>query len=288
MMTPHFDEILRDLAPSLDGVLFYGDPHSKWWPLLDAVADNAPHSVIILGDLIENKNDDQAFDDTRAALNSMLDAGIDVRIISGNHDVDSDAVYDLIFHEFGHLIFDGEIITVGPRNLRIAGLGGVFKGKVWYPQTVDDAAYYSPDELLADTPKSSRFRGGIPRKQRVAIFPSVVDHLSQQSADILVTHEAPSTHASGFSVIDDLAISMGSKLTVYGHHHTVAETCLSAQPIAVRGMGQAEVWNPESEEIRGLILFPEFHALNMKGFLYELDQRHPFQRYRYRYPAIAA
>jgi hypothetical protein len=133
----------------------------------------------------------------------------------------------------------------------------VFKGKVWYPQPFDERAYYSPDELLADTPKSSRFRGGIPRNQRVAIFPSVVDHLSQQSADILVTHEAPSTHASGFSVIDDLAISMGSKLTVYGHHHTVAETCLSAQPIAVRGMGQAEVWNPESEEIRGLILFPD-------------------------------
>ena len=280
MTTPHFNEILRDLAPTLDGVLFYGDPHSKWVPLLDAVADNAPHSVIILGDLIENKNDTQAFADTRAALNSMLDAGIDVRIISGNHDVDSDAVYDLVFHEFGHLVFDGDIITVGPHNLRIAGLGGVFKGKVWYPQTSDHAVYYSPDDLLADTPNSSRFRGGIPRKQRVSIFPSVVDQLSQQSADILVTHEAPSTHASGFSVIDDLAVSMGAKLIVYGHHHTVAETCLSAQPIAVRGLGQADVWNPESGEIRGLILLLKFHALNMKGFQYELERTPPNRRYR--------
>jgi len=280
MTTPNFAEILRDIAPLLDGVLFYGDPHSKWVPLFDAVADNAPHSVIILGDLIENKNDAQAFADTRAALNSMLDAGIDVRIISGNHDVDSDAVYDLVFQEFGHLIFDGDIITVGPHNLRVAGLGGVFKGKVWYPQTSDNAVYYSPDDLLADTPRTSWFRGGIPRKQRVAIFPSAVDQLSQQSAGTLVTHEAPSTHVSGFSVIDDLAVSMGAKLIVYGHHHTVAETCLSVQPIAVRGMGQAEVWNPESEEIRGLILLLKFHALNMKGFHFELERKPPNHRCR--------
>lgn len=40
-----------------------------------------------------------------------------------------------------------------------------------------------------------------------------------QSADILVTHEAPSCHPNGFKGIDVLAQSMKVKYAFHGHHH---------------------------------------------------------------------
>ena len=38
-------------------------------------------------------------------------------------------------------------------------------------------------------------------------------------ADILVTHEAPSAHPHGFSVLDELGQSLGVSAVFHGHHH---------------------------------------------------------------------
>lgn len=40
-----------------------------------------------------------------------------------------------------------------------------------------------------------------------------------EKADILVCHEAPSCHPYGYSEIDELAQTMGTKMVVHGHHH---------------------------------------------------------------------
>ena len=53
----------------------------------------------------------------------------------------------------------------------------------------------------------------------LAIWPEDIDALAAQRADVLVTHEAPSSHPSGLATIDALARAMGAGLVVHGHHH---------------------------------------------------------------------
>jgi len=55
-----------------------------------------------------------------------------------------------------------------------------------------------------------------------AIWPEDIETLASQKADILVTHEAPSSHPSGSAVIDELARAMGARLIVHGHHHVTS------------------------------------------------------------------
>ena len=37
-------------AAPLGGILFYGDPHGEWRPLVRAVLEHRPAAVVILGD----------------------------------------------------------------------------------------------------------------------------------------------------------------------------------------------------------------------------------------------
>jgi hypothetical protein len=76
-------------------------------------------------------------------------------------------------------------------GVRIAGLGGVFRGQVWTPPA--DWLYESAKEFTARCGRSNRWRDGLPRKHRSSIFPEDYFRLVSQRADILVTHEAPST-----------------------------------------------------------------------------------------------
>jgi hypothetical protein len=69
-----------------------------------------------------------------------------------------------------------------------------------------------------------------------AIWPEDVDALSLQKADVLVTHEAPSSHPNGVSVLDDLARAMGARLVVHGHHH-ITSHARSADGLRVLGVG---------------------------------------------------
>jgi hypothetical protein len=92
-------------------------------------------------------------------------------------------------------------------------LPGVFKPSVWYPrsddgsQQIDLPRYRNREEFLAAQPKERSWRGGLPLWHRDTIFPDDVDRLAEQSFDVLVTHEAPSSHRHGFAVIDELAAS---------------------------------------------------------------------------------
>jgi calcineurin-like phosphoesterase family protein len=90
-------------------------------------------------------------------------------------------------------------------------------------------------------PKTRRWRGGLPLWHRDTIFPDDFDQLAAQRFDVLVTHEAPSSHQHGFAVIDQLAESGGARLIVHGHHHDSYAATLP-NGIAVRGLGLAEPW----------------------------------------------
>ena len=91
---------MLDLEPKLQGILFYGDPHSNWAPLLYSVNELRPKSVFIFGDLIDKTQGPKALEDTRQVLLELLNKQIVVRIVLGNHDADTDVIYNLMFEEF--------------------------------------------------------------------------------------------------------------------------------------------------------------------------------------------
>ena len=136
--------------------------------------------------------------------------------------------------------------------MRIAGLGGVFRGEVWYPDRGNPGGsephYESYEQYcrVQDNKRPMRLRNkdaleaslhhfanlpganaamidqiryGKELTHLSTIFWDVYEKLWEQRADILVTHEAPSCHRNGFTAIDELAQAMGVKALFHGHHH---------------------------------------------------------------------
>jgi hypothetical protein len=72
-----------------------------------------------------------------------------------------------------------------------------------------------------------------------AIWPEDYDRLASQRADVLVTHEAPSSHPAGSAALDALARAMGTRLIIHGHHHV---NYRAVAPDGLRAMGVAAAW----------------------------------------------
>ena len=117
----------------------------------------------------------------------------------------------------------------------------MFRGKVWAPKEGSEAPHFrAPDDLLRQTPPSSRWRGGLPLRHRATIFASVVERLAEQCADVLVTHEAPLPYPNGFGGLNRLAAAMGARLLVHGHHHR--SYTAEADGLRVRGLAIEECY----------------------------------------------
>lgn len=197
-------------------IMFFGDPHGEFAPVVAAVERLCPEAIVLLGDLQPRRP-------LHVELAPIMQR-TQIWFIHGNHDTDSDDDFD---HLFGSTLaahnLHGRVETVA--GYRVAGLGGVFRQKVWDPaQPLAQAAFSSRDALLAQARRGKAtaldgWRGGFSRKHHSSIFPSDVDALSQIRSDILVTHEAPSCHPRGFRILDEVALSLGAGLVVHGHHH---------------------------------------------------------------------
>lgn len=187
-------------------VLFVGDPHGYYDDLLQVIEAHNPEAIIFLGDMTFEK----PADDIIGPLAPRT------WYIHGNHDCDREHWYDNLFASSlrnKNLHCNVENIC----GLRVAGLGGVFRHKVWSPP--NEPRYKTRDEFLTQIRPANRWRNGLPVKQRASIFPEDIEHLSRIRADILITHEAPSTHEHGFSILDDVADKMGVSHIIHGHHH---------------------------------------------------------------------
>lgn len=189
-------------------IFFCGDPHGHFGHIIGAVQERQPAAVILLGDL-------QAQRPLEVELALILDK-TEIWFIHGNHDTDTDSDHD---HLFGSALADrnlhGRVVEIA--GLRIAGLGGVYRGKVWAPPAA--ATFENPEQYLARCGKGNFWRGGLPLTHRSTIFPVDYQCLQKQRADMLVTHEAPSAHPHGFAAIDELARSLGVTTSFHGHHH---------------------------------------------------------------------
>jgi hypothetical protein len=212
-------------------ILFAGDPHRNFSPILRACLGMPAGTLILLGDC----------DCPRplpAIMAAAIEAGWDVRWILGNQDTENEVAFDNLVGAAAEGDLGWRVTAIG--GLRIAGLPGVFKPRVWDP---NDGAprFLTRAAFQASLPPNEAWRGGLPLWHRDTIFPEDFAQLSAERFDVLVTHEAPTSHEHGFSAIDDLARAAGARLIVHGHHHRSYEAALDGG-IQVRGLGIAEPW----------------------------------------------
>lgn len=226
-------EIYPDRVPLRQGILIYGDPHGEWRPLLRACAEEPPAAIVIVGDCDLELP-------LRQQIAPVFAAGIRVRWIPGNHDTDSAEWHERLWVDHP----DGNLHAAWAQlgGLVFAGLGGIFKERVWYPRHGDAAPVY-PDRraYMRQVKPSERWRGGLPLSARATIFPEDAAVLGRVRADVLVTHEAPNCHRHGFTGIDAVAAACRARLVVHGHHHETYDGVLSGGPW-VKGLGKAEVF----------------------------------------------
>ncbi len=203
-------------------IAFIGDIHQQWHLIEAGLArlDGPLEAAVLLGDM----ECDRPLDERAAPL---LSRGIPVFWIFGNHDNDggpemwanlTDPARNLLTAS-GAL--HGRVAEI--EGVRIAGLGGTFRPRVWEPP--EAPRLHARTELAADL---AEMAGHWPDAHRAAlahslgvaaIWPEDVARLTALRADILVAHEAPSSHPMGNAVIDDLARRMGARLVIHGHHH---------------------------------------------------------------------
>jgi len=201
----------------------YGDNHGGWKHITESVLRDRPDAIVLLGDLGTTQP-------LEAHLAPILSKTA-VWWIPGNHDSESDFEYQNVF---GSALADrnlhGRVVDIS--GVRVAGLGGVFRGTIWHPEQGDPAFenYQDYCRHLKST-RPFRLRHVLPDNNQLAvqlgkervhttsIFPDVYYQLAAQEADVLVVHEAPSCHPNGFAAIDELARALGVKTVFHGHHH---------------------------------------------------------------------
>ena len=204
-----------------------------------AALPRPPEDVVLLGDM-------ECHAPLDALVTPILATGARLHWIHGNHDADGgpEMWANLADPARNPLTaggaLHGRVASIG--RLRVAGLGGTFRARVWTPPAAprlharaeldDDIASLGPEWL---PPARATLRAAL---ANMAIWAEDVTALAAQRADILVTHEAPSSHPAGVAVIEGLARDMGAKLIVHGHHH-IGYRARAADGLTVQGVGAA-------------------------------------------------
>ena len=198
----------QSVEKELPKIFFCGDPHGEFAHINEAAIEHRPEAMVILGDL-------QPPDDLDVVLAPALEV-TEIWWIPGNHDTDTEEIYDRLWRNglVEHNIH-GKVVTIA--GIKIAGLGGVFRGQIWMPD--GEPNYRSAASFVRRSGRSNLWRGGLPRRHRSSIFPSVYDNLASQKADVLVTHEAAGCHKKGFDAIDRLGKALHVKWIFHGHQH---------------------------------------------------------------------
>ena len=230
MMPTHITAFDTEHLAALRGLWFCGDIHGYLKHITRTLAatpkKDLPTQVIFLGD----QDLERPFDDYLLPMSREWPS-VSYAYILGNHDCDSWEKYEFLTSSKIAQNFDGKVTTLN--GIRIAGLGGVFLDKVWYPPEAPKLA--SPSAALMRG--AFQYRGGQrPSSQYLsAIYPDTLDQLSMKQADILLTHEAPGCHPLyGHEILSDVARSMGCIRSFHGHTHD-DHTGIYRETIAERG-----------------------------------------------------
>jgi len=211
-------------------ILFFGDTHGSHRHMLKIIEKQKPAAVILLGDIEANLPLEKELEDIVGLT--------DVWWIHGNHDVDKESYYHNLFNsKLADRNLHGRVVEID--GLKVAGLGGIFREKIWYPFESVNAkpVYVDYDSFVEDQLRAEKFKQmrdlknaksehvqsaaliGKALLHKSSIFYNDWEELFINSADILVTHEAPTYHKHGFAAIDELAQAMKVKYAFHGHHH---------------------------------------------------------------------
>jgi hypothetical protein len=148
-------------------LLICGDPHGKFAHIIEAVLEHRPSATILLGD----NTPDQPLDEALREIAGKTE----LFWIPGNHDTDTVEYHD---RQFGSKLADrnlhGRIIDIA--GLRVAGLGGVFRTKLWNDTS---KAAASPEGYIRSLKREERWRDGLPLRHRSTIFRSQIDKLAR-------------------------------------------------------------------------------------------------------------
>jgi predicted phosphodiesterase len=190
-----------------DRILFAGDPHGNFQPLIKAVHKHKPEAVVLLGDY--------DLEESLEVYLADIIGSTKIWWIAGNHDFESPSKYKNLFDS--SLADNGLHLKVTEiAGLRIAGLSGIFLGRVWYPP--QPPKWDSKHHYLQHQNAHVKY-ADMSLKYKSAIWHDEFHLLKNLKADILVSHEAPGSHRHGFSAISDLAAAMGVKHVFHGHLH---------------------------------------------------------------------
>jgi predicted phosphodiesterase len=209
-----------------------GDPHGNFAPILRACDALEAGTLILVGDCDLDVP-------LRQMLAPLFGAGWRVHWILGNKDTETETVFDNLATDFPEGDIGGRVIEVD--GLRIAGLGGVFKPRIWDPNSGEPPGFATRGAFLESLDAREHWRGGLPLWHRDSIFPEDFSRLGRNRFDVLISHEAPSSHRHGFAAIDRLAELGAARLIVHGHHHESYAATLPSD-INVRGLAVGETW----------------------------------------------
>lgn len=240
-------------------ILMFGDLHGHFQHVLPAVEAHRPAAIILLGDIEPSRPLEKELEDVMGLT--------EVWWIPGNHDTDTVENWRYLFQsKLADRNLHGRVVEID--GMRVAGLGGVFRGEIWYPDQPDALIHYKnyqdyrrnsePGRIVTarQAREARKFKDvsclgkspqGTPAGKLLThqstIFYDDWLRLHGQQADILVTHEAPGCHHNGFQVLTELARAMRVKYAFHGHHHIhqsyecdFAELGFSAHGVGIRGI----------------------------------------------------
>jgi len=215
-------------------ILFAGDPHGSFANIISAVHKYRPEAIVMLGDY-----------NLEVPLEQYLQAIIGmtkIYWIPGNHDFDSTEEFENLY--YSALSYNNiHLKVIEVNGLRIAGLGGIFKEKIWMPGSIPK--WLDKKHWLQCKPSNVK---KIPLHLDHAIWHHELEKMKKTvRADILVTHEAPSCHRHGKTAIEELAEAIGAKHIFHGHHHKYYQE--SIKGIAVTGASIGGVVNLAGEQL---------------------------------------
>ena len=203
------------------GILYCGDLHSQFRHVIEAAGRTKAACVVLLGDMEPSRPLEQE-------MAPLTKHGVPWYFVGGNHDADSAELVERVWNEntIEHNVH-GRVVQL-PDGTRLAGLGGVFREAVWYPDPAaalgGAPAFRTREEHAMVTPHQDRWQGGHHFKHWGSIYPADLDDLAELEADVLITHEAGGYHPNGFEIVDDLARALGVRVHVHGHQHDALDS----------------------------------------------------------------
>ena len=234
-------------------ILMFGDLHGDFRHVLPAVAQHRPSAIILLGDIEASRPLERELEEVMALT--------EVWWIPGNHDTDTVENWRNLFQsQLADRNLHGRVVEIA--GVKVAGLGGVFRGEVWYPDSPEAPAHYEshddyrkrsePERIVTarqardalkfkDVSCLGKTQHGTPAGKllthKSTIFYKEWFDLYGQRAEILVTHEAPGCHPHGFQVLTELARSMKVKFAFHGHHHDCLNYAAKFDELEFRAYG---------------------------------------------------